>query len=156
MSGDGTNYEGRLSSHLTVTANQLKRMRVCFAALAFAVLSGCGGGSSSDPGSGGPAVDPKPVPVASGYPADPASCDAAGQRAWLRDYMNDQYFWFDQQRAPDAAASTLPQYFASLLFAPVDRYSFAQSTTECIQFLGTASSPVMATRWPGLMPRKPC
>ena len=76
------------------------------------------------------------MPVASGYPADPASCDVPGQRAWLRDYMNDQYFWFDQQRAPDAAATTLPQYFASLLFAPVDRYSFAQSTTEFMQFFG--------------------
>ncbi len=104
--------------------------------LACAALSGCGGGgSSAGPGAGGPAVDPSstPVPVASGYPADPASCDAPGQRAWLRDYMNDQYFWFDQQRAPDAAASTLPQYFASLLFAPLDRYSFAQSTAEFVQ-----------------------
>ena len=113
------------------------KFEVCAIALACALLAACGGGgSSSDPAAGGPAVDPKPVPVASGYPADPASCDIPGQRAWLRDYMNDQYFWFDQQRAPDAAATTLPQYFASLLFAPVDRYSFAQSTTEFIQFFG--------------------
>ncbi len=106
-------------------------------ALTGALLTGCGGGTDS------PAGDPKattslptPTQLASGYPADPASCDAPGQRAWLRDYMNDQYFWADQQRAPDAAASTLPQYFASLLYAPVDRYSFAQSTTEFMQFFG--------------------
>ncbi len=111
------------------------KFEVCAIALACALLAACGGGSSSDPGAGTPAVDPTPtpLPVASGYPADPASCDAPGQRAWLRDYMNDQYFWFDQQRAPDAAAATLPQYFASLLFAPVDRYSFAQSTAEFVQ-----------------------
>ena len=106
--------------------------------LACAALSGCGSGGGSSPGAGGPAVDPNPiptpVPIASGYPADPATCDAPGQRAWLRDYMDDQYFWFDQQGTPDAAASTLPRYFASLLFAPLDRYSFAQNTTQFIQF----------------------
>ena len=107
-------------------------------ALTGALLTGCGGGGG---GAGNSAVDPTattplsaPTQLASGYPANPASCDAPGQRAWLRDYMNDQYFWFDRQGTPDVAASSLPQYFASLLFAPVDRYSYAQSTAEFIQF----------------------
>ena len=101
--------------------------------LACAVLSGCGGGGSSV---AVPASDPgrTPTQLSSGYPAGPASCDAPGQRAWLRDYLNDQYFWFDQQHTPDVAASTLPRYFASLLFTPLDRYSFAQNTTQFIQF----------------------
>ena len=108
-----------------------------FVVLVCAALAGCGGGSSSSS-----VAVPAPVPggtttqPASGYPADPASCDAPGQRAWLRDYMNDQYFWFDQQRAPDAAASTLPEYFTSLLFTPLDRYSFSQTTAEFTQFFG--------------------
>ena len=106
------------------------------AALACAVLTGCGGGGGSSPAadSNPPATTPTPTQLASGYPADPASCDVPGQRAWLRDYMNDRYFWFDQQGSPDVAASTLPRYFASLLFAPLDRYSFAQNTTQFIQF----------------------
>lgn len=110
-------------------------MRACLVVLAFAALSGCGGGGSTAvapaPDVGGPTTQPT-----SGYPADPASCDVAGQRAWLRDYMNDQYYWYDQQRAPDAEASSQPQYFASLLFAPTDRYSFTQSTAEFTQFFG--------------------
>ena len=117
------------------------KLEVCAIALACALLTACGGGgSSSDSGAGGPAVDPTPTPVASGYPADPLSCDAPGQRAWLRDYVNDQYFWHDQQRTPDAAASTLPQYFASLLFAPLDRYSFTQSTAGFTQFFGAGQA----------------
>ena len=117
-------------------------MRACFTVLACAALSGCGGGGSGS-APAGPAVDPTaptPAQLTSGYPADPISCDAPGQRAWLRDYVNDQYFWHDQQRTPDAAASTLPQYFASLLFAPLDRYSFTQSTAGFTQFFGAGQA----------------
>ena len=105
--------------------------------LACAALAGCGGGSSGSNSVAVPAPDPNsgtPTQPASGYPADPASCDAAGQRSWLRDYMSDQYFWYDQQGPADAAASTLPQYFESLLFKPLDRYSFTQSTADFTQF----------------------
>ena len=105
--------------------------------LACAALSGCGGGGGNS--AAVPAPDPgggTPTQLNSGYPADPNSCDVAGQRAWLHDYMNDQYFWHNQQGIPDAAASTLPQYFASLLFAPLDRYSFTQSTADFTQFFG--------------------
>ena len=118
---------------IDVTANQLKT-GVRMAALACEVLTGCGGGSSPAADSNPSATTPTPTQVSSGYPAAPASCDAPGQRAWLRDYMDDQYFWFDLQGTPDVAASTLHRYFASLLFVPLDRYSFAQSTTEFIQF----------------------
>ena len=125
--------QGRLSSHINVTANQFKA-GVGIVLLASAALSGCGGGGTAGVPVSDPAgTTPAPTQLTSGYPAGPASCDAPGQRAWLRDYMNDQYFWFDMQRTPDAAASTLPQYFASLLFAPLDRYSFTQNTAEFVQ-----------------------
>ena len=35
----------------------------------------------------------------------------------------------------------LPQYFASLLFAPLDRYSFTQSTAGFTQFFGAGQAP---------------
>lgn len=100
------------------------------AALTCVVLAGCGGGGGGD-SSGGTAGN---VPPASGYPAAAATCDVAGQRAWLRDYMNDQYFWYDQQGVPNAAAKDMSTYLDSLLFAPTDRYSYAQSTAEYTQF----------------------
>lgn len=121
----------------TLTAHHPNKIRAGLAAMVFAVLAGCGGGSSSV--ATAPGVDPNtpaPEPIISGYPSNPASCDAAGQRAWLRDYMNDQYFWYDQQGAPDAAASTLSQYFSSLLFTPLDRYSFTQTSADFVQFFG--------------------
>ena len=99
-------------------------------ALACVMLASCGGGGGAD-SNGGAAVN---APPASGYPAAAATCDPAGQRAWLRDYMNDQYFWYDQQGVPDAAAKDMSAYLGSLLFAPTDRYSYAQSTAEYIQF----------------------
>ena len=100
-------------------------------ALACVMLASCGGGGGGADSNGGAAVN---APPASGYPAAAATCDPAGQRAWLRDYMNDQYFWYDQQGVPDAAAKDMSAYLASLLFAPTDRYSYAQSTAEYTQF----------------------
>ncbi len=83
-------------------------------------LASCGGSSSEDD---------QPL-LASGYPEDPISCDTDAQRNWLRDYMNDQYFWFDQQRPADTAATSVNEYFDSLLNKPLDRYSFTQSSTS--------------------------
>jgi carboxyl-terminal processing protease len=94
-------------------------------ALCLALLSGCGGGGGG--GGGG-------SPSASGYPSSPASCDTAGERAWLRDYMNDQYFWYDKQGVPKETASSTAEYLDSLLNKPIDRYSFAQSTVSANQF----------------------
>ena len=92
------------------------------AAVAVALaLTACGGGGSS---SNSP----------SGYPQLPASCEATGQRAWLRDYMNYQYFWYDRQGAANDAATSMAGYFDSLLFKPTDRYSFTESTAQFIQF----------------------
>jgi carboxyl-terminal processing protease len=94
-------------------------------AMCLALLSACGGGGGSDGGG---------IVAASGYPSAPTSCDTAGQRAWLRDYMNDQYFWYDKQGAPNEAAASTSEYLASLLNKPIDRYSFAQSTASANQF----------------------
>lgn len=94
-------------------------------AFSFALVS-CGGG-------GGGSGSPGPV-QASGYPSSPVSCDTAGQRAWLRDYMNDKYFWWDRQGTPNEAASSMGAYLSSLLFSPTDRYSFAQSTSSFTAF----------------------
>ena len=89
-----------------------------------ALLVACGGG-----GGGGIAVQ-----STSPYPAAPLSCAVADQRAWLRDFMNDQYLWFDRQGAPNEAATTMDQYFTSLLYPVVDRYSFSQNTQQFLQF----------------------
>jgi carboxyl-terminal processing protease len=88
------------------------------AAALLAHLSACGGSSTDTPS------------LASGYPDEPISCEAEAQRSWLRDYMNDQYYWFDQQRPADAAASSQSAYFESLLNIPLDRYSFTQSSSS--------------------------
>jgi carboxyl-terminal processing protease len=48
--------------------------------------------------------------------------------------MNDQYFWFDRQGAPSDRATDMPSYLDSLLYKPVDRYSYAQSTSSFTQF----------------------
>jgi carboxyl-terminal processing protease len=91
---------------------------------ALLLLAACGGGG----GGGGAAQSASP------YPAAPSSCAVADQRAWLRDFMNDQYFWYDRQGAPNEAATSIDQYFTSLLYPVVDRYSFSQNTQQFLQF----------------------
>ena len=99
------------------------------------LLVACGGGSSGSGSSAGSAGAAAPDPLAaSGYPNAPASCSVEGQRAWLRDYMNDEYFWYDKQGVPNAAATTMDGYLDSLLNKPIDRYSFAESTVASNQF----------------------
>ena len=98
--------------------------------LTAALLTSCGGGSSTG---GSSSVSPTPDPVAgSGYPNAPATCSVDGQRAWLRDYMNDEYFWYDKQGVPNASATTMDEYLDSLLNKPIDRYSFAESVVASI------------------------
>ena len=100
--------------------------------LAAVLLVACGGGG----GSGSPSAT-APIPVGdggSGYPNSPASCSVDGQRAWLRDYMNEEYFWYDKQGVPNAAATTMDDYLNSLLNKPIDRYSFAESSVAANQF----------------------
>ena len=110
-------------------------------AVGLLVLAGCGGGGGD---SGASVAAP-----ASGYPSAPASCDVSGQRAWLRDYMNDQYFWYDKQRAPNAAATSLGSYFDALLYQPTDRYSYSQTTASANQFYaeGTRTGYGYALDW---------
>lgn len=88
----------------------------------------CGGGSSGPPASG------SALPAVSGYPLSPSNCDVSGQRSWLRDYMNDQYLWFDRQSPPNNAAADMAKYLDSLLYKPTDRYSYLQSTSSFNQF----------------------
>ncbi len=85
------------------------------------LLAACGGG-------GGSTV--MPAQQLSGYPNSALACDANGERAWLRDYMTDKYFWYNNQGVPNAAATTMYDYLQSLLYKPIDRYSYTQSTAE--------------------------
>ena len=107
-------------------------------ALAFcAVLTACGGGG--DGGSGAAVSSPAPITVpaqtnASGYPGDPVSCSVADQRGWLNDYMADKYFWNANLGVPNAGAASQDAYFNSLLFLPIDRYSFTQEVAQFTQF----------------------
>jgi C-terminal processing protease CtpA/Prc len=48
--------------------------------------------------------------------------------------MNDQYFWSDRQSPPLDAATTMAQYFNSLLYSGVDRYSSSQTTDQFLEF----------------------
>jgi C-terminal processing protease CtpA/Prc len=102
------------------------KIKSTLSVLACALLAACGGGGGGGTGTG--------VPLSSGYPGAAARCDIAGQRNWLRDYLNDQYLWYEQLRTADESASDMPHYFASLLAVPVDRYSYAQSTSSFLQF----------------------
>ena len=103
------------------------------AALALSACGGGGGSSSSSSAAGA-------TMALSGYPSSPISCTNDNQQAWLRDYMNDQYFWYAQQGTPNASATTMASYLDSLLYKPVDRYSYTQSTAAFTQFFaeGTA------------------
>lgn len=105
----------------------MKKTTSCALILAGLVmlLPACGGG-----GGGGSSSTTNASP----YPAALTSCAVNDQRAWLRDFMNDQYFWFDRQGAANDAATSLDQYFTSLLYPGVDRYSFSQNTQQFLQF----------------------
>ena len=78
------------------------------------LLQACGGGEAST------------EPPASA----PASCSIAGQRESLREFMDQQYYWYTQLGTPDAAASSLDGYFQSMLNKPLDRYSFSQTAVS--------------------------
>ncbi|MDB5872899.1 MAG: peptidase s41 [Ramlibacter sp.] len=57
-----------------------------------------------------------------------AGCSVTEQRASLRTFMDDRYYWYTQLHAPNDTAATLDAYFQSLLFRPTDRFSFTEST----------------------------
>jgi C-terminal processing protease CtpA/Prc len=83
-----------------------------FLAVLVSLLQACGGGGSA--------------PVA-GDPQS-ASCTADAQRASLMAWMGDRYYWNTQLNPADLAAPDINGFFDSMLFKPVDRYSFTQST----------------------------
>ena len=110
------------------------------------LLVACGGGGST----AAPAASATlPSALPSGYPGSPVTCSTTDQRAWLRDYMNDRYFWYDRQGVPNAAAASMDDYLNSLLYKPVDRYSFAESTAAANQFFeeGTRTGYGYALGW---------
>lgn len=98
--------------------------RIALALFATGLLASCGGGGGDNTSAS-----------SSGYPGAAVSCSADTQKAWLRDYMNDQYFWYDKQGTPNDAATGSSTYLDSLLYKPKDRYSYAKNTTVARQFL---------------------
>ncbi len=90
------------------------------------LLAACGGGGDYSDG-----------------PPPPRTCGVvADEQVWLRDYMQDWYFWYAISPNPNPGAyATVAAYFDALLFGgnatfPDDRYSFFQSTTEFNRFYG--------------------
>lgn len=70
-----------------------------------ALLAACGGGGGSD------------------APQGSAQCDLASQKAWLRGYMQDWYYWSGSAPNPEPAGyPTLADYFGALKFAAYPRY----------------------------------
>jgi len=78
------------------------------------LIQACGGGGGGD-------AEPE-------VPAQPASCSVTDQRENMRAFMGQQYFWNSQLSTPDEGADSLDAYFQSMLYRPLDRYSFSQST----------------------------
>ncbi|MEO7391040.1 MAG: S41 family peptidase [Ramlibacter sp.] len=99
-------------------------------ALLAALLAGCGGGGG---GTATPTTAAPPVET-SQAPAAPASCSLADQKTWLSASMRDRYFWYDRMGTANAAAPNIDSYFASLLYSPVDRYSYTQPAATFTQF----------------------
>lgn len=90
-------------------------MRWLYLILVVSLVAACGGGGT--PGSQGPQEQP------------PASaCPLPDQQKAVSGYMASKYFWHDRLGAADAAAPTMDAYFDSLLYKPVDRYSFTEPT----------------------------
>ena len=88
------------------------------------VLTACGG---SDGSKDGPALAASGAPPQASSNADIPACSVAGQRYWLRSLMDDLYYWYDRQGYSYDGATTMDVYFQSLLYKPIDRFSFTQS-----------------------------
>jgi carboxyl-terminal processing protease len=99
----------------------MQTIKKTFCGLAVVLLSACGGGGGGE--------NPTAVPQA-GYPGGPVSCSVDDQNAWIRAFVSDQYYWYDKQGTPNPNAATPGVYLDSLLYKPVDRYSFAQSSAS--------------------------
>jgi C-terminal processing protease CtpA/Prc len=95
-----------------------------------ALLQACGGG-----GGGGAPVATTP----SGGSQPPQSCSLADQRQQVLSFMQDEYYWYPQLRAPDAGAPDMDAYFRSMLATPMDRFSFTESTAAYEQLFDTGT-----------------
>ncbi len=103
---------------------------VRWASLALAVwLTACGGGGGS---SDGPAEQ---------------SCSVLAQQDWLRQYMDDWYFWYADSPRPAAAGyPDVASYFEASLFRgkapdfPADRWSRSESTESFNRFFGDGAT----------------
>lgn len=100
------------------------RWRAGLAAVTLAALSACGGGGGGD------------VPP-------PLSCSVPDQKLWLRDYMNEWYYWYAVSPRPSPEPySSLDSYFQALLYTggsapfPADRWSYLTDTAEYDRFFG--------------------
>ena len=108
------------------------------------LLASCGGGgggaATSPVESNSPALTPSvSTPLSAGYPGEPTSCSIADQRLWLNAYMQDQYFWNANLGTPNQSARSIDEYFRSLLFTPIDRYSFSQQEGQFTEFFNAGS-----------------
>lgn len=99
--------------------------RVAIVALAAAsALAACGGSDGGD------------------APSGSASCTLDAQKAWLRSYMLDWYYWAGSALAADPAGyATVSAYFDALKFqgagaVPADRWSYFQDSASYNQFFG--------------------
>jgi carboxyl-terminal processing protease len=106
---------------------------------AAALIAGCGGGN-------GP-----PLPPVGG------TCSVSDQKDWLRDYMNDWYFWYAISPNPSPAGySSVASYFDALLYTgtdpdfPADRYSNFVSTEDFNRFFGDGQTLSYGVRVAGL------
>jgi len=99
-------------------------LRMTAALLLATALAGCGGGG----GGGAETV------TTSNTGSSPNSCSVDDQRSWLRNYMNDRYFWYPYIGAANPNATDMNGYFQSLLYPTVDRYSYTEPTEQFVQF----------------------
>lgn len=95
-----------------------------------ALLAGCGGGGGGSEG-----------------PGRPASCELADQKAWLKTYMEGDYFWYALAPRPDPAPfSSATAYFDALLYTggtppfPSDRWSRSETDASFNRFYGEGAT----------------
>ena len=119
---------------MTLLTPGMEGVRGRLQAVALALLlAACGGGGGS-----GPAVPPS------------ATCSASDEKAWLRDFFAETYFWNHLAPRPDPTPfESATSYFTALLYPggdpilngggatwPRDRWSGSQSTDRYNQFYG--------------------
>jgi carboxyl-terminal processing protease len=134
---------------------------VAVAALATTLLASCGGASNAN----GPDSPLDATPQACS-PNNPFRSDATSpttigslkiEKAWLRNYIDNQYFWFSQ--VPNVNPSlanysnegdvfgSLDNYFNALTELPQDRFSFTYPTAAWDALINSGSSVGYGIEW---------